>query len=753
MSLQRSLGMAIVWIAFALDAEAQTKQEPRLWKDTPDKAEILSAGFVGAKGNDWLVGGGYQPDGSVVLVGNVLGSILDFGVPERVIGNDAAKPREAEPVAVLDKGKPKVDKQGKPVYEKPSWRHEGATAFILRCGPDLKIRSVHRFPWASASVTAALVEEDGSIYVAGKGSESLALLGVKPGELKLPASERKDGPCKHAFVAKLSPSAEKVEWIREAKGFSDAPQLAFASSGKIRFGAQAYWTLDANGSSSEPIAVSGGPRRTTSISPIDGSIVVGGEHHWRTGREPWRCPTLNIYAPDGTLKHQLYDWGGPYVGLDNLRQVSDTAIRHVTHDAEGNILLYAWSDGGNSVATTQPTDVRSPVGHKGLGITAAGAGVLSAAYVIKIEPKNYGVVSWTIWLAFQGTNKPNSIWIDNLDQSADGSILLAGRSAWGLVQTPNKLSEAEPTGPYVAVLSPDCTTARFSSVVPGAGAVEVSHNQTAWGIIPGRGKHKDKVLFVTGASDEPGAPIKNAAQTKFAGGWTDGYVILAKLPELAQTLKLSVAPPKSVQFEKAAPAKSAKPNLPTSDVVFQFDAKKPSYVTVDLEARDRDGDLWPSFFYGRPIEGTFAWKNGQADAKFVVACNAVCQPFGDQDRRVLGIFVRPPAPKDEAKDIARFRLDSLGSSKTMEAKYDDKGKQKSKTLEFAEGQGTLEIGGKSIAVKPRVTYTFHKNRAGEWESVRVNAWLTLPARELGVSHVPGDRPIDLRISMSAIPKQ
>lgn len=69
---------------------------------------------------------------------------------------------------------------------------------------------------------------------------------------------------------------------------------------------------------------------TVSVSPKDSTIVVGGEHHSPTGREPWRCPTLNIHEPTGNLNYQLYDWGGPSVGMDGLHLVSDSAVRLVT---------------------------------------------------------------------------------------------------------------------------------------------------------------------------------------------------------------------------------------------------------------------------------------------------------------------------------------------------------------------------------------------------------------------------------------
>ena len=273
--------------------------------------------------------------------------------------------------------------------------------------------SAHRLPWTSGAITSAAVGSDGGIYLAGRATDQIAKLGGQVEEWPAaPAgsekTEKSDARCDHAFVAKLSPDAAKVEWVRHVRGPCNAPQVTARPDGTIRFSAQDVRTLDAAGKLVKTVTVPGGVTKTTSVSPADGSIVVAGEHHSPTGREPWRCPTMNVYRPDGSLRYQLYDWGGPFVGLDNLRLVSDSAVRFVTHDQDGSVLLYAWSDGGNSVMARQPFDVRADVGQKGLGLSLAGAGVLSAAYLIRVEPKDYHVIGWTAWLAILGRTSPTA---------------------------------------------------------------------------------------------------------------------------------------------------------------------------------------------------------------------------------------------------------------------------------------------------------------------------------------------------------
>lgn len=64
--------------------------------------------------------------------------------------------------------------------------------------------------------------------------------------------------------------------------------------------------------------------------------------------------------------------------------------------------------------------------------------------------------------------------MDAVGQVDDGSFAFAGGSAWGLLQTPNKLANGEPGGHYVALLTKELTGVRFSSCTPGAGAEPVS---------------------------------------------------------------------------------------------------------------------------------------------------------------------------------------------------------------------------------------------------------------------------------------
>ncbi len=732
------------------------------WPDAPDQAQVLSASFLGGKGTEWLSGGGFQADGTVVVTGNTLGPELDLSVAETIVGADLPKPGEAKPIPALVNGKPRMTKEGQPVFEALGWRHPNATGFVARLSPDVKkVLTVTRLPWTSAAITASLVDaKDGSIYIAGRATDGISKMGGDQKALDIPAdATRKTGLCDFTFIAKLSPDGAKAIWVRTAKGLSDAPQLQQRADGSLVFGSQDLRVFDASGKQLSSIVVPGGVRRTTSVSPVDGSIIRAGEHNWGTGREPWRCPIFNVLKPDGTIRYELYNWGGPYVGLDNCRAVSDSAIRMVTHDRDGNILLYAWSDGGNSVMTAQPFDLRRGSGRNGLGLNSAGAGATSFSYLVRLDAKTFSVVDYTFWCT-KYSGKANGIGIDALAMADDGTVCITGGAAWGLIQTKNFINppEAEPSGSYIAVFSGDMTRARFVSAVIGSGEADIA-NDARWAIATGKQDGKARALFLCGAKKEgtdygwlDQTPVRNPMQEKFGGGELDGYLILVDL-------SAGSAPPPPAPVKKAPPTrltylrdatrldavKKDKNAVETPDGAgFFFSATSPKYVTVDAEFRDAKGIQWPSYLCGRPVEGNAKWVGGNLVAKVAVSCPSWCQPSGDQDRRTIHQLIEgaaTPAPLN-------FSLESMGDAKTEAVKeFDKDGKEISKTVRFADAKATLSIGDHKLAVTPKVTWGFSApGRDGARVGIRMTAWFTFKGKEMGLKGPLADEDIDARIS-------
>jgi len=544
--------LSVAYGSTSCAGETRFHQFTAKFKNTPDQAAVVAATYLGGKGTEWFAGGGFQPDGTVVAAGVSLGPALDFAPQAVVLGTDTPAPPEPKPRQAVGKdGKPKVDKDGKPVLEPFKWTHENATAFVVRFSPDLQqVVSVSRFPWRSGGVTSAAVDAEGCIYLAGPATDAIAALSGDCKELPVPNSGQKDAPCSHIYLAKLSPDATKAVWVRHMRGPSCAPEVSVDKDGRLLLIGPDLRRLDAKGKLETATLVPGGLGERVAANPVDGTFARGGEHHWPTGREPYRDPILNIYKPDGTWLYELYNWDGPFVGLDNLRLVSDTAVRGVRYDDDGNLILHCWSDGGNSVMYRQPFDIRTEHKCQGLGFSGWGVGgAMSFAYVTKIETKGYKTVGGTLWCCFlMDKNKPNSIFIDGMSFASDGSVCLAGRAASGLIQTgnaigltrENTLKESNPQdplvtgGPYVAVLNKECASLRFCSGMPACGKAEV--NDAPWGVGRGVVNGRPRLLFLTGAVEQEdvygrtyAAPTVKALQRKFGGGCCDAYVLALDL--------------------------------------------------------------------------------------------------------------------------------------------------------------------------------------------------------------------------------
>ena len=124
-----------------------------------------------------------QPDGTVVVAGNILGSEFELATPVKVIGTDLpAVPAKRVPKMTGGKdGRQETDKKtGEPLWEKPSWKHDGTTGFVARLSGDLKkVLSVSRMPWNCGAITSAAIGSDGCIYIAGRAGDKISALSDK----------------------------------------------------------------------------------------------------------------------------------------------------------------------------------------------------------------------------------------------------------------------------------------------------------------------------------------------------------------------------------------------------------------------------------------------------------------------------------------------------------------------------------------------------------------------------------------------
>jgi len=767
--------LAVLWGAMDANAAPLPKAEiarnggkHRFWPAPAEPVTVLGATLVGGPGTEFFVGGGFQADGTVILVGNSLGPKLGLAVSEKVLGG-TDQPAPPEPQRIPAKGRDgriQKDATGQPVLSNPSWSHEAATVFAVRCSPDLKqILSVIRLPWKSAAATSAFVGEDGAVYIAGRTGATFDAVWKSVKELPTgPVPEKPAAQCERVFVARLAPDLAAVDWIRVAPGPSCCPELGAVKAGAVAMTARDWYVLDAKGEVVRRSVSPMGLGDKTAVNPTDGSIARGGCWMQHTGREPYRNPYLLIYEPDGKLRYHLYNADSHYVGMDILGLVSDSELRLLTYDRDGNLLFYAWSDGGNSVMTRLPADVKRMVPFKGVGLNAAGAGATSLAYLVRLDPRDFQVIGWTFWSTVYGDGtrsrqKANGIGVDAILEAADDSICISGGAVWGLVRTPDHLNptDAEPAGQYVAIFNSRMDQVRFCTALPGFGMAEINDKSTAvfaTGVVKGQAR----LLLLGGAQGEADVygkvsplPTVKPMQAAFGGGLCDGYVMLLDLGPVKPAEATIARPPESatvvrLSYTEEARRKSSKETaVPANGTKFHFLPTYPKHETVDAEFRDAGGKTWPSLLYGKPESGMVELNDGALKGSLAVVCDKWNQTKGLQHRRVLGELLGG-LPAGGAPPVLRLSLELNGELRA-EAVAGKDGKPAGEVT-LVPARGTLELGTKSVKINPKVTVQLNApGRDAAINPMRLTAWFVLKGKDLGLKQL-AEEEIDVRISFT-----
>lgn len=405
------------------------------------KMDITAATFFGAAGVEEFVGVAADPEGRIVAYGNSWGPPFPDTVAPRVIGID-----QLWNVPLYVPGT-EVDRKGRP--QPPPATNPNRTGFLVFYSRDLtQVQEIVRFGWGVASITAGCVMRDGRVVIAGAATRNFRRVAEGADAMHVQPRGEGDafGPVEYegvigpgdVYVAGLSRDLKKLEWVWILEGHRHGPTRMYeGAEGEAVFECLGIHAISADGARLRHIMPWGGShqrRMFLGVSPVDGTLMTGGDEHMHTGREPWRRPKLRLFAPDGSLQTRLYDWHGPLVGHDGFRLVSDTAIRGGTFLPNGHAFVYAWSDGGNSVMTRNPVDLEKPVASQGLGMSAWGANVSSFCHFARFDPHNYDDASYTFWAAYMQT-KPNGLRVSFMGGTPGGRIMVTGSSASWLVQS------------------------------------------------------------------------------------------------------------------------------------------------------------------------------------------------------------------------------------------------------------------------------------------------------------------------------
>lgn len=247
-----------------------------------------------------------------------------------------------------------------------------------------------------------------------------------------------------------------------------------------------------------------------------GHVYVGGWSVSMTAHEPWWCPFLWKLDENGKLLWQAYSFdpmGGEGNRMGGL--VSDSAIRSMAVDEQGNLLVAGISDGGNTVLRRDPRDYTRGVENWKHGFGGMRGRVLYVGHAMKLDARSAALKVGTM-LGSYGERGYQAAWAVDVAGLPGGRALLVGRHHQNYPDTPDAwFPSTSPQGMFIKVLDRDFA-GRFSVNLADA---------IPYGVAARNGR-----CVVVGMSESDATPLHDPIQAKRAGG-LDGYLVVADFPE------------------------------------------------------------------------------------------------------------------------------------------------------------------------------------------------------------------------------
>lgn len=222
------------------------------------------------------------------------------------------------------------------------------------------------------------------------------------------------------YLSCLSPDLKHRFWRAEILTPEVDPLVISIS----RFNDPKRWTWE----------IYGNPRTLRARVDGEDKIHVCGWTATRTAKEPWWCPFLRQYSPDGKLIRKLWEpkptaGDGRMYGL-----VSDAAVRSIAFQKEA-LIVSVIGDGGNTIMGRDPRDFTKPIpfspggGFKGRICFWGGIvkltkdGDFLAGYVFQAAGKWY---EHKRWKAEVSGKRP--VWAQDVAVLRNGHVVAVGRN-------------------------------------------------------------------------------------------------------------------------------------------------------------------------------------------------------------------------------------------------------------------------------------------------------------------------------------
>ncbi len=570
------------------------------YEEPNNPARPVSAAYLGADGDNYLSGAAFLPDGRLLMSGTAYGASFDIpGADVSVLGRDADAPDFEMPRDNRDRPNP------------PGWQYTEGAGYLVMLSSDYAsvVRAV-RFPWGSGSLTDVATGDDGEIYVTGIVGENFDNV-AQAREVSPDGIDDED----LIFLGKVRDDLSGFEWCLKIPDSRDAaPKLRVLDDGTVGLVGKNAFHFSPEGRNTKATSLDLTGRWSRGVDFKTHAHPTGADTNSNTGWEPWRRPGLYVNV-DGETRYVLYRWNPRLVGTNWSRRVSDSAVRVITFDEDGNILSYTWSDGGNTVMDRVGYDITRGVrgaveeytGHStGLPFSTWGAGVSSFAHINRTDIETGEPLGYTLLASYLGEqNRPNGLNVNMLGTAPDNSVLVVGGSAWGLIETSslvvNSLDPEEDYmgGHFIKILNETMSDIRFSSAVPGGGAVDLKrHSRNRSGnmaIASRQDGDRIRVAFVGGATENDKFVEANAANSSFGSGAVDGQYVILEMDALDRVL-----PPDETPYPTAA-NRTAGIGDHDADLTGRYDVTRDMNRSFSLVMlRDTTGKKWPAFYASQP---------------------------------------------------------------------------------------------------------------------------------------------------------
>ena len=322
--------------------------------------------------------------GGIVVWGNAFGCPKGASAKLDLLGQD--------PAQIPGDGNP----EGTPAFLAD---HPARTGFVLSCDATGQVKSGMRFATGLATIDAAAVAPDGTLFTAG-----LARNGFRALTSNLKTVPAKNDPRYGSvsslgitmpgdvYLAKWNVDLKSLAWVVIFEGHRKAPDhLVLTSDGKIFLAVRSVFSVTQDGKNVQECGIQETNTESQAsffadISADGKSILMAGWLGYQDRARPWVGPLVELRSPEGKLQRRFYDWTPALVGNPAINLLNPAPISHAASLSTGALAVAAMSQDDNTVLGASPVDPSRPLNRSGKQ-TSESRGTVERVHLAVFDPQ------------------------------------------------------------------------------------------------------------------------------------------------------------------------------------------------------------------------------------------------------------------------------------------------------------------------------------------------------------------------------